>query len=178
MCSNSSIPCTASCTLHSFDATCWRSLCVGVQGGLGGEPGNEAHGGYTYCGVAALALLGKVDALDVVRLEAWLAQRQAPVEGGFNGRTNKLTDGCYSFWQGGACAVLARSHRDERSMQRRAGGCQANATPEEERQAGAADGLRPLEAEAMHDVGQSDPVHSCGGHAPPARHSSSCDTGV
>ena len=30
-------------------------------------------------------------------------------EGGFQGRTNKLVDGCYSFWQGGA-AVLIESY--------------------------------------------------------------------
>jgi hypothetical protein len=28
------------------------------------------------------------------------------VEGGFNGRTNKLVDGCYSFWQGGVFPIL------------------------------------------------------------------------
>jgi protein farnesyltransferase subunit beta len=33
-------------------------------------------------------------------------QRQGWVEGGFNGRTNKLVDGCYSFWQGGVFPVL------------------------------------------------------------------------
>lgn len=27
-------------------------------------------------------------------------------EGGFQGRTNKLVDGCYSFWQGGAFPLL------------------------------------------------------------------------
>lgn len=70
------------------------------EGGLGGEPGNEAHGGYTYCGLAALILAGRPDVLDVPRLLHWAAQRQGWVEGGFNGRTNKLTDGCYSFWQG------------------------------------------------------------------------------
>jgi protein farnesyltransferase subunit beta len=31
------------------------------------------------------------------------------VEGGFNGRTNKLVDGCYSFWQGGAFPLMALS---------------------------------------------------------------------
>lgn len=36
----------------------------------------------------------------------WLVSRQMPLEGGFQGRTNKLVDGCYSFWQGGAFAVL------------------------------------------------------------------------
>ena len=27
-------------------------------------------------------------------------------EGGFQGRTNKLVDGCYSFWQGGLVQVV------------------------------------------------------------------------
>lgn len=33
-------------------------------------------------------------------------QRQMKLEGGFQGRTNKLVDGCYSFWQGGTFGVL------------------------------------------------------------------------
>jgi protein farnesyltransferase subunit beta len=28
-------------------------------------------------------------------------------EGGFSGRSNKLVDGCYSFWQGGASAIAS-----------------------------------------------------------------------
>lgn len=28
------------------------------------------------------------------------------LEGGFQGRTNKLVDGCYSFWQGGAFPLI------------------------------------------------------------------------
>jgi prenyltransferase beta subunit len=36
----------------------------------------------------------------------WLIMRQMPVEGGFQGRTNKLVDGCYSFWQGATFAVV------------------------------------------------------------------------
>lgn len=46
------------------------------EGGLGGEPGNEAHGGYTHCGLAALLLLGRADALHVPRLVHWLVHRQ------------------------------------------------------------------------------------------------------
>ena len=38
----------------------------------------------------------------------WASQRQGSVEGGFNGRTNKLVDGCYSFWQGGLFPLLQR----------------------------------------------------------------------
>lgn len=81
-------------------------------GGLGGEPGNEAHGGYTFCGVAALALAGRMDAIDLPRLLHWATQRQGWVEGGFNGRTNKLVDGCYSFWQGGLFSLLQRCAPD------------------------------------------------------------------
>jgi len=32
---------------------------------------------------------------------------QGTVEGGFMGRTNKLVDGCYSYWQGGLYNVRA-----------------------------------------------------------------------
>ena len=28
------------------------------------------------------------------------------LEGGFQGRTNKLVDGCYSFWQGGTFPLI------------------------------------------------------------------------
>ena len=79
-----------------------------MQGGLGGEPGNEAHGGYAYCGAAALALLGRLHALDCGALATWAAKRQSGYEGGFNGRTNKLADGCYSFWQGALFALLQK----------------------------------------------------------------------
>lgn len=44
--------------------------------------------------------------VDVEQLRSWLSRRQMEFEGGFSGRTNKLVDGCYSFWQGGAVAVL------------------------------------------------------------------------
>lgn len=75
--------------------------CQTFEGGLGGEPWSEAHGGYAYCGVAALQILNRIHALDVNALSSWLARRQMSLEGGFAGRTNKLADGCYSFWQGG-----------------------------------------------------------------------------
>ena len=37
----------------------------------------------------------------------WLGRRQLPYEGGFSGRSNKLVDGCYSFWQGGATSIAS-----------------------------------------------------------------------
>ncbi|GMH95742.1 hypothetical protein TrST_g12683 [Triparma strigata] len=80
--------------------------CQTYEGGFGGEPGNEAHGGYAFCAVAALQILGKLDMCDVEALKGWIARRQMSFEGGFQGRANKLVDGCYSFWQGGAMAVV------------------------------------------------------------------------
>ena len=80
--------------------------CQTHEGGVAGEPGAEAHGGYTYCGLAAAVMCDSAHLMDLPELTHWLAHRQGAVEGGFNGRTNKLVDGCYSFWQGGAFPVL------------------------------------------------------------------------
>ena len=88
--------------------------CQTYEGGMGGEPFSEAHGGYTFCAVAALKLLGALennnnnnDSFDVAALLGWLGRRQLSYEGGFSGRSNKLVDGCYSFWQGGAVAIAS-----------------------------------------------------------------------
>lgn len=83
------------------------SSCQTYEGGIGGEPGSEAHGGYTFCGLAAMVLINEVNRLDLSALIDWVVYRQG-VEGGFQGRTNKLVDGCYSFWQGGVCALIQR----------------------------------------------------------------------
>uniref|UniRef100_H3HAT3 Protein farnesyltransferase subunit beta n=1 Tax=Phytophthora ramorum TaxID=164328 RepID=H3HAT3_PHYRM len=82
--------------------------CQTYEGGFGGEPDNEAHGGYAFCSVAALYILEAVGQIrDLPGLLHWLANRQMPFEGGYQGRTNKLVDGCYSFWQGAVPALLA-----------------------------------------------------------------------
>ncbi len=39
----------------------------------------------------------------------WLSSRQMRVEGGFQGRSNKLVDGCYSFWQGAAFTIVRQA---------------------------------------------------------------------
>ncbi|CAN0134036.1 unnamed protein product [Scytosiphon promiscuus] len=80
--------------------------CQTYEGGFGGEPWNEAHGGYTFCAFASLVILGAAERADLEGLRRWLCARQMRAEGGFQGRTNKLVDGCYSFWQGGAVALL------------------------------------------------------------------------
>ncbi|KAG6828132.1 hypothetical protein H0H92_009086 [Tricholoma furcatifolium] len=79
----------------------------------------EAHGGYTFCALAAWVLLQPFEntaahavatepRIDQARLLRWLVMMQgSEIElGGFKGRTNKLVDGCYSWWCGGAFALL------------------------------------------------------------------------
>ncbi|KAJ2315068.1 CAAX farnesyltransferase (FTase) subunit beta [Coemansia sp. RSA 2611] len=83
--------------------------CQTCEGGIGPFPGVEAHGGYTLCGLAALEILGKTELLNLGRLARWMCARQLAFEGGFNGRTNKLVDGCYSYWVGGAFPILQKA---------------------------------------------------------------------
>lgn len=46
------------------------------------------------------------------RLVEWLSQRQVQF-GGFNGRTNKLIDSCYSFWVGAVFNILNNYFKGE-----------------------------------------------------------------
>ncbi|XP_069564584.1 protein farnesyltransferase subunit beta isoform X2 [Brachyistius frenatus] len=91
------------------DTTSWILRCQNWEGGLSGVPGLEAHGGYTFCGTAALVILGKEHMLDLKALLRWVVSRQMRFEGGFQGRCNKLVDGCYSFWQAGLLPLLHRA---------------------------------------------------------------------
>jgi len=83
---------------------------ISYEGGIGQGPGLEAHGGSTFCGVAALSMMGMLDRLDDKRLESlvrWCVGRQ--VQGsGFQGRPNKPEDTCYTFWVGATLALLGR----------------------------------------------------------------------
>ena len=82
-------------------------------------PLGEAHGGYTFCALASWVLLqpylalyrttmSSTPSIDLKNLLRWLTQMQGTeIElGGFKGRTNKLVDGCYSWWCGGSFALL------------------------------------------------------------------------
>lgn len=80
--------------------------CQTYEGGIAAEPGGEAHGGFSYCGAASLSFLGRKDTLDWDRFHEWISMRQMSFEGGFQGRTNKLVDSCYSFWQGASFYIL------------------------------------------------------------------------
>ncbi|KAJ3189495.1 Geranylgeranyl transferase type-1 subunit beta [Gaertneriomyces sp. JEL0708] len=75
------------------------------EGGFGQDAGLEAHGGSTYCALASLALMSRLDAVETHKdqLIAWLVSRQTE---GFNGRPNKDADTCYSFWVGASLTIL------------------------------------------------------------------------
>ena len=85
--------------------------CQTFEGGLGPEPFCEAHAGFTYCGVATLVLLNKLNEIDINALLRWLVNRQMTKEGGFNGRTNKLVDSCYSHWVGSVFNLLTMTDK-------------------------------------------------------------------
>lgn len=87
------------------------SRCQTFEGGIAGEMGLEAHGGYSYCGLSALCIIGKADALDLHAFLNWVSHRQMASEGGFQGRTNKLVDSCYSFWQGAIFPLIHEAFR-------------------------------------------------------------------
>uniref|UniRef100_A0A182NRS6 Protein farnesyltransferase subunit beta n=1 Tax=Anopheles dirus TaxID=7168 RepID=A0A182NRS6_9DIPT len=93
--------------LKLFEGTsAWIAECQTYEGGFGGAPDLEAHGGYSFCAAAALMLLGGENRCDLNALLRWTVNRQMAYEGGFQGRTNKLVDGCYSFWQGALVPIV------------------------------------------------------------------------
>jgi protein farnesyltransferase subunit beta len=91
----------------------------------------EAHGGYTSCSINSHFLLSSVrpqpsgtesslgesypSPIDVQAALRWsvLMQGEAIEAGGFRGRSNKLVDGCYSWWVGGGIPVLEELARRE-----------------------------------------------------------------
>ncbi|MQM04691.1 hypothetical protein Taro_037496 [Colocasia esculenta] len=94
--------------------------CQSYDGGFGLVPGSESHGsgtgGATYCAVAALKLMGYIEAyhtsnslsssvVNIPLLLEWTLQRQA-IDGGFQGRANKASDTCYAFWVCGVLKIL------------------------------------------------------------------------
>ncbi|XP_014259826.1 geranylgeranyl transferase type-1 subunit beta [Cimex lectularius] len=75
--------------------------------GYGQGPDLESHGGVTFCAVASLFLMGKLDTTlsqeQLQGLRKWALMRQ---EFGFQGRANKRHDTCYSFWVGATLKIL------------------------------------------------------------------------
>ncbi|KAG6911044.1 hypothetical protein DXG01_005460 [Tephrocybe rancida] len=79
--------------------------CRNFDGGFGSVVGAESHAAQVFVCVAALAILDRLDVVDVETLGWWLCERQLP-NGGLNGRPEKLEDVCYSFWVLSAMAIL------------------------------------------------------------------------
>jgi geranylgeranyl transferase type-1 subunit beta len=121
-------------TLDAPAAAAFLARCQTQEGGFALRPGGEAHGGSTYCAVAALALLGwrghralRAVGVDAGALARWLALRAAPGGGsggggggggdalGFSGRAGKEPDACYTFWCGAAGAVAGAAPLPERA---------------------------------------------------------------
>lgn len=80
---------------------------LSYDGGIGQGPGLESHGGPTFCAVATLALMGRLNEVftpkELKRLKRWCIMRQ---QVGFQGRPNKADDTCYSYWIGATLKLL------------------------------------------------------------------------
>lgn len=50
--------------------------CQTYEGGIAPEPFIEAHGGYTFCGIAALSILKGIKNIDIENLKYWLVNKQ------------------------------------------------------------------------------------------------------
>lgn len=99
---------------------------VNYNGGLSSRSHTESHSGLTFCGIAALKLIGHNFSghEDWVELtKKWLVHRQVDYPeclydeqeyeyydhediGGFNGRENKFADTCYSWWVVGLLKLI------------------------------------------------------------------------
>ena len=84
---------------------------IRFDGGIALLPGQEGHGGSTFCGVASLVLMDKLESsmplLFRKNIIYWCVSRQV---GGMQGRPNKLEDTCYSYWIGGTLKLLGHQH--------------------------------------------------------------------
>lgn len=108
----------------------WINLCQTYEGGFSNVPNTEAHGGYTFCAVASYFLLhsqlpnpvvnpnqkGNSLGFSLDSLTRWCVQRQHGLEGGLDGRTNKLVDACYSFWVGALYPLVQLLTRNDHEL--------------------------------------------------------------
>eukprot|EP00547_Thalassionema_nitzschioides_P011619 CAMPEP_0194258354 /NCGR_PEP_ID=MMETSP0158-20130606/41135_1 /TAXON_ID=33649 /ORGANISM="Thalassionema nitzschioides, Strain L26-B" /LENGTH=240 /DNA_ID=CAMNT_0038997747 /DNA_START=311 /DNA_END=1033 /DNA_ORIENTATION=+ len=96
--------------LNKEKAVEYIESCIAYDGGISLLPGQEGHGGSTFCAVASLLLMECLsDTLDKdgrrQRLIHWCAHRQV---GGMQGRPNKDEDTCYSYWIGATLKLLGK----------------------------------------------------------------------
>lgn len=100
------IYCAVSCLsllneLHNFPLSDCSTYVLSTydvhSNGFSWIHGTEPHAASVFCSVNSLFLLGKLHMLNVSQLANWLSHRQTS-NGGFNGRAEKITDTCYSWW--------------------------------------------------------------------------------
>lgn len=117
--------------VHDFDTEALRAFVldkVNFNGGLASYSHTESHSGLTFCGIAALKLIGheflEQDPWTQLTID-WLVHRQVDYPpnlykddyefydeedvGGFNGRENKFGDTCYSWWVMALLSLIDRS---------------------------------------------------------------------
>lgn len=106
--------CAISYILHDWTgvdqekAISYIKSCKSYDGAIALLPGQEGHGGSTFCGVASLVLMGRLDVMDKdfqKDLVHWCVSRQVS---GMQGRPNKAEDTCYSYWIGGTLRLLGQ----------------------------------------------------------------------
>ncbi|KAK6732531.1 hypothetical protein RB195_016730 [Necator americanus] len=97
----------------------WTSLkkfvrsSLNYDGGIGQGPGDESHGGSTFCAIASLSLSNRLwdgsilSRNEISRLVKWALWKQ---NHGFHGRAHKDDDSCYAFWIGATLEILNASH--------------------------------------------------------------------
>ena len=84
---------------------------LSYEGAFGQGPNLEAHGGSTYCAIASLAIMGRLNDgtlshIEKDRVIRWCVLR---LNEGFQGRPNKPDDTCYTFWISAALRLLVSS---------------------------------------------------------------------
>lgn len=87
--------------------------CRNFDGGFGAVPGAESHAGQIFCCVGALAIadaLHRIETRDLDTLAWWLCERQVQENGGLNGRPEKKSDVCYSWWVLSCLAIMDKLH--------------------------------------------------------------------
>lgn len=90
-------------------ALTWLQKCRNFDGGFGAIPGAESHAAQIFCVVGCFAISKRMDQLQEKELLAWfLAERQNPRDGGLNGRPEKTSDVCYSWWVLSSLAMMKR----------------------------------------------------------------------
>ncbi|KYO01718.1 putative geranylgeranyltransferase [Plasmodium gaboni] len=77
------------------------------ENGFSWVSGNEPHAASVFCCIATLFLIQKLYLINENKLAHWLSLRQT-TNGGFNGRAEKLTDTCYSWWIFSTLIVLKK----------------------------------------------------------------------